>query len=111
MGQILTKQKKSIKKNIKNVIKNFIFILHVYLRFYVLYGWILHRKVLLYQSIVIMSWYLNNNKCLISQIEKYLFGETFLGTQSVSVSKLDRQELYILFGIGCLFDYLHLPID
>ena len=106
MGQILTKHKKTIKNNIKKLI----FILHFNLRFYVLYGWLLHRKVLLYQSIVIISWYLNNNKCLISQMEKYLFGETFLGTHSVRVNKLDRQELYILFGVGCLFHYLNLLI-
>ena len=38
----------------------------------------------MYESLIIhilvsVSWYLNNNKCIISQLEYKLFGNTFLG--------------------------------
>ena len=93
-----------LKKVMKNIIKYLVFITHNGLRFCSLYGWLIDKRVLILQAIVITSWYLNNNKCLISQIEKYLFGETFLKNGTVSVDKIHRQEMYLLFVVGCLFN-------
>ena len=33
--------------------------------------------------IIIMSWLLNNNRCLVTQLEYYLFGETFMGSGEI----------------------------
>ena len=82
-----------------------VFILHNLFRFFTLYGWIINKRVLYLQGCVLLSWYLNNNKCIASQIEKKLFGETFQKNNSVYVNKYHRIELSLLFIIGNLFWY------
>ena len=39
---------------------------------------ITYPYVLILHIIVIGSWYINNNNCLLTQIENYLFGETII---------------------------------
>lgn len=84
----------------KDLIKKIVFTFHNYSRYYILYGWIIHKNVLKIQLALMLSWYFNNNKCLICQIEKYFFNETFLDNNSVYVDKLHREELYSSFIIG-----------
>ncbi len=96
-----------MKKCKKIFIMKLVFLFHKVLRYYVLYGWFVHKRVLICQLIVMLSWYFNNNKCIVSQIEKYLFGQTFLQNNSIYVNNLHRQELYGLFIIGCIFNYLN----
>ena len=84
----------------KEIIKKIVFIFHNYSRYYILYGWVIHKNVLKLQMAVMLSWYLNNNKCLFSQLEKYFFGETFLENNSVYVDRFHREELYSSFIIG-----------
>jgi len=86
----------------KDLIKKSVFTIHNYSRYYILYGWAIHRNVLKLQLLVMLSWYLNNNKCLICQIEKYFFGETLLENNSVYVDRFHREELYSSFIIGFL---------
>ena len=43
------------------------------------FGWIYYKKILFLHPFVILSWYFNNNKCIITQLEYYIFKETFLG--------------------------------
>ena len=46
--------------------------------------------------IVCISWYYNDNFCLLSQIEYHLFGQTFLGSKKVKrVTFLQRNIIYI----------------
>jgi len=90
----------------KDLIKKSVFTIHNYSRYYILYGWAIHRNVLKLQLVLMLSWYLNNNKCLVCQIEKYFFGETFLENNSVYVDRFHREELYSSFIIGSFCDYL-----
>ena len=83
--------------------KRVVFILHDLFRFLTLYGWVLDKRVLYIQIIVMLSWHLNNNKCIASQIEKKLFGETFQKNNSVYVNRYHRFELGLLFSIGNLY--------
>ena len=53
--------------------------------------------------IIIMSWLLNNNRCLITQLEYYLFGETFMGHGEIfNVPFLHRFVLYFNFAMSIL---------
>ena len=85
--------------------KHIVFVLHNLFRFVTLYGWIIDKRVLYLQGLVLTSWYFNNNKCIASQLEKKLFGETFQKNNSVYVNKYHRFELGFLFSIGNLFWY------
>ena len=86
-------------------LKKLWFMLHQLLRYCTLYGWVVNKNVLVLQYIVLLSWNFNNNKCLVSQLEKYLFGETFMGN-SVYVNKYHRNELYIIHLIGVICYYI-----
>ena len=87
------------------VIKKIFFISHYLSIYIVTFGWILSYKVIYLHVIVILSWYFNNNKCIISQLEYKLFGRTFLGKGKKYYVPLKwRYLLYINFLIG-LFKY------
>ena len=91
------------------IIKNIFFKAH-YIGMYVTpYLWILYPPIIWFYLIIILSWKLNNNKCLISEFEYYLFGEIFLGPRKKNVVPLKhRIILYINFLIGLLFYYKNL---
>lgn len=70
------------------------------------FGWLLTKYFLYLHFIVILSWLLNNNKCLISQIEYYFFKETFMGKgKKYFVPKKQRYLLYLNFLLGIIFNY------
>ena len=51
-----------------------------------------------------ISWKLNNNKCLITQIEYYLFGETFMGRgKQFHVPFIHRSILYLNMLLGIIY--------
>ena len=86
------------------IIKNIFFKTH-YIGMYVTpYLWILYPRIIWFYLIIILSWILNNNKCLISEFEYYFFGETFLGIgKKYLVSKKNRNILYFNFLFGCIY--------
>ena len=43
------------------------------------YLWIYNMNFLFLYWLIIVSWKLNHNKCIISEIEYHIFGETFMG--------------------------------
>jgi len=52
---------------------------------------------------IIISWLLNNNRCLINQLEYYLFGETFMGRGEIfNVPFRHRLVLYFNFVMSIL---------
>jgi len=70
------------------------------------FSWIITPKALILQFTVILSWFLNNNKCIISELEYLLFRRTFMGEgRKYYVPTKHRYILYINFIIG-LFYYL-----
>lgn len=68
------------------------------------YLWILFPNIIWLYSIIIISWKMNNNNCLISQLEEKIFGENFLGPGKKNhVPFKNRIILYVNFCIGLLF--------
>jgi hypothetical protein len=66
-------------------------------------------SIIFIHLLVILSWYYNNNNCIISQIEYRFFKKTFLGTDKFYVPFIYRLQLYINFFIGTInFFILHL---
>ena len=57
--------------------------------------WLYFSKIYWIYFIIILSWKLNNNKCLITQVEYYFFNETFLGKgKKFTVPVIHRYILY-----------------
>jgi len=68
------------------------------------YLWIYNRNFLVLYWLIIMSWKLNHNKCIISEIEYYIFGETFMGKgRKYYVPQMHRMILYLNFFVGTLY--------
>jgi len=93
------------------MIKIFFFKCHIIGIYFVRFGWIIYPKILFIHPIIILSWYLNDNKCLITQIEYKIFGSTFLGNgQKFNVPVFDRYILYFSFFIGSLLNFFKILI-
>ena len=72
------------------------------------YLWIISNYFLLVYLFIILSWKLNHNKCIISEIEYHLFGETFMGKgPKYFVPHKHRYILYINLIIGILYNKLN----
>ena len=78
---------------------------------------IFYWQILILQAITILSWRLNSNKCLITQLEDYIFGETIIDTyfyiigQKTSYKKYivpsyQRYLLYFCFIFGIIYHFL-----
>ena len=61
--------------------KNAFFTFHYCYILASLFGWVFHPYFLSLPVITMSSWYFNDNKCLITQTEHYLFGETITGEE------------------------------
>jgi len=86
-----------------NVFKKIFFMCHILGIIITTSGWLLYSEILFLHPIVILSWYFNNNKCIITQIEYYYFKETFLGKgPKFHVPFICRLLLYINFISGLL---------
>ena len=59
--------------------KNAFFTFHYCYILSSLFGWVVHPYFLSLPVITMSSWYFNDNKCLITQTEHYLFGKTITG--------------------------------
>ena len=54
------------------------FLLHWLGIVFVNFAWPWLPSLIYVQAIVIISWFLNDNRCLLSRIEYYYFGKTFI---------------------------------
>lgn len=97
---------------IKSLLKYILFtshILFIYLSLFFIKYW----QVLILQFLVIISWKLNKNRCIFTQLEDYLFQETiidlFLKSKSKNkryvVPKYQRYFLYLSFFINLNYQY------
>jgi len=87
------------------LIKRMIFLFHKIGMYLIPFLWICTKYILPLHLIVILSWYFNNNKCLITQIEYYYFNETFLGKgKKFNVPIYHRLILYFNFLIGLYYN-------
>ncbi len=89
------------------LIKNIFFLFHIIGIFVTLFGWIYFPYITFIHPIVILSWYLNNNRCIISQIEYYLFNSTFMGNgKKYNVPTIQRYLLYMMFTISLFYNFI-----
>jgi len=71
-----------------NTIKYLFFLSHYSFIIYVLYPFSKYNTEI--ASIVYLSWLLNNNYCLFSQIEYKYFGETYISKRLTKVRRIDK---------------------
>ena len=89
------------------LIKNFWFFFHKFYMYILPFCWIIHSYFLIGYFFIILSWKLNNNQCIITQLEYYLFHETFLGNKKkFTVPTYHRLILYLNFFAGLLYQSL-----
>ena len=71
------------------------------------YGWISTPYVLIIHPLVIISWWLNENRCVVSQLEYMYFGRTFLGNgPKYFVPRRHRYLFYSNFILGSIYHLL-----
>ena len=88
----------------KETVKKIWFLIHKYGTYITPYLWIYNNNMVFFYWLIIVSWRLNKNRCLISELEYYVFGETFMGLgRKYYVPKIHRYILYINFLIGSIF--------
>ena len=74
-------------------------------------SWIFTKYMLLIHLLTIISWKINKNRCIISQIEYELTGRTFQGIgRKYYVPKKHRYFLYINFFTGIIFYLINLNL-
>ena len=85
------------------MIKNLMFTSHKLGMYILPFLWIFFPNLYVFYIIIILSWKINSNKCIITQLEYYFFNETFLGKgKKFNVSKSHRYILYFN-TVLCLF--------
>ena len=83
---------------------NFFFKLHFIGTLIIPYLWIFTPYSLILYIITILSWKLNKNRCIISQMEYYITGRTFQGIgKKYYVPKKHRYILYINFLVAIIY--------
>ena len=86
------------------LIKYVFFISHLLGIFTFTLGWIYNYRILYIQPIIILSWKLNGNQCLLTQIEYKLFNSTLIGNEKkFKVPTKHRYIFYINFLLGILY--------
>ena len=75
--------------------KNLWFKLHTIGMYFLPFLWIFFPEIIWFYLLIILSWKINNNKCLITQLEYYLFEETFLGKKNKFVVPIHHR--FILY--------------
>ena len=67
-------------------------------------SWIITPYAIPLYLIIILSWFINNNNCIITQLEYLLFGSTFMGNnKNFQVPQKHRFILYINFILGIIY--------
>ena len=94
------------------IIKNLLFKFHYHSTIFFAFGWVLYPRIVYLHYLVILSWLLNKNKCLLTQLEYYFFKETFMGKEEkYSVPKHNRSILYANCAVGTLYNtFNYIPL-
>ena len=80
----------------------------------------IYKPVVILNAITIISWYINNNNCIITQIEDKLFNQTLIDVYNNLINKKKlynkfrvprnhRYFIHILFIIGMCYQYFKNP--
>ena len=87
-----------------DIIIKIYFYLHFIFSYIGCFGWIFSPYSIPIQIIILISWYLNKNRCIISQIEYYYLGRTFMGDGKLYyVPSFFRKLLLINTFIGIIY--------
>ena len=94
------------------IIKNLLFKFHYHSTIFFAFGWVLYPQIVYLHYLVILSWLLNKNKCLLTQLEYYFFKETCMGQEeNYSVPKYNRYMLYTNCAVGTLYNiFNYIPL-
>ena len=88
------------------IVKSFFFISHIVGIITTNLGWLYTPNIVYPQLIVVSSWYLNQNECLLSMLEYRLFGETIMGnSRKFRVPRRHRMCLYLNIGLGLGYNF------
>ena len=95
-----------------SILKYIFFISHI-LFIYLSLFFIKYWQILILQFLVIISWKLNKNRCLFTQLENYLFQETIIDlflkskdkNKKYIVPKYQRYFLYLSFFININYHF------
>ena len=89
---------------INTIIKYLFFSLHIICILLTNILWIFYSKILFLQLLVIISWYIFKNKCIITYYEYYFFKETIMGkNKKFHVPWYGRYSLYLEFILGLFY--------
>jgi hypothetical protein len=107
--------KQKIKEFFKEIFKNITWLIHILISIFMVVGFLMPDSFLFYYLLswpcVYLQWQLNNNNCILTQIEYYLDGKTlppgnkyefpFLKKQFASIGiKLNDMQLYYFTTYG-----------
>ena len=88
----------------REIVKRLWFWTHKYGTYITPYLWLYDGNMIFFYWLVIVSWKLNKNRCLISELEYYIFNETFMGPgKKYYVPRFHRYILYINCLIGSIY--------
>ena len=93
------------------MIKYIVYFLHILFIFMTTIGIFFNFYLLILNFITILSWYINSNKCLITQMEYYFFNESLIDyfyksknfNTKFIVPSYHRNIVKIIFLIGLLY--------
>ena len=86
-----------------NLFKITFFFIHLAGIFISIFGIFFYWQILFLQSIVILSWYFNDNKCFLTQLEDYLFKESIV---DVYFNLIDNKRNYKKYIVPCYQRYI-----
>ena len=103
-----------------NLFKILFFFIHFLGILISLFGIFFYWQILFLQGVVILSWYFNDNKCLLTQFEDYFFEESIVDLyfkliknnkkyKKYVVPSYQRYTIYLIF-ITSVVNYLIIPI-
>ena len=87
---------------------------HFFGIFITLFGVFFFWQILILQGIVIISWFFNQNKCILTQLEDHYLGTTLIEafydynpTNRYLVPSSHRYTLYLSFFGGIIYHFLY----
>ena len=99
---------------LKQLLKYLFFLIHIFFILVSIIFCFFYWQVLILQLIAIVSWQLNDKKCILTQIEDYLFNESIIdyyfnlignnnNYTKFIVPKYQRYSVYFLFTISSIY--------
>jgi len=93
-------------------ITNLLLRIHYHSVIFVTFGWVVYPNIVYLHYLVILSWLLNQNKCLLMQLEYTFFNKTCMGKgKNFIVPKHNRYILYANCALGTVYNtFNYIPL-